>query len=201
MTGRDPLEHGWWLASRASGVVAIVLVAVSVGIGLGMAGKVLRRPGWPRIAMAVHEHTALAALIAIAVHGITLLGDRWLAPGPLGIAVPLVADYRPVWTGLGILGGHLAALLGLSFYFRRRLGARHWRLAHRFTPLVYVLALAHTLGAGTDARTLGLQALLVLTGAPVLFLLTLRMLAPRPAHARRAAASENRVQGATVARR
>lgn len=121
MTGPDPIEHGWWLASRASGIVALVLIAVSVGLGLGMAGKGMRRPGWPRVMLAVHEQTALAGLVAIAVHGVTLLGDRWLAPGPLGILVPFVADYRPAWTGLGILSGHLAALLGLSFYLRKRL--------------------------------------------------------------------------------
>jgi hypothetical protein len=49
-----------------------------------MAAKAFRRPGLARILVAVHEHAALAALVAIAVHGITLLGDRWLHPGPLG---------------------------------------------------------------------------------------------------------------------
>ena len=48
--------------------------------------------------------------------------------------------YRPLWTGLGIIGGYLAALLGLSFYARRRIGARLWRKAHRLTVVVYVLA-------------------------------------------------------------
>ena len=32
-------DHGWWLVSRASGIVALVLVTVSVGIGLTMASK------------------------------------------------------------------------------------------------------------------------------------------------------------------
>ena len=38
-------SHGWWIASRASGLLALVLVTISVGIGLMMAGKVMRRPG------------------------------------------------------------------------------------------------------------------------------------------------------------
>ena len=104
-----------------------------MAIGLTMAGKVLRRPGIGRKLKALHEHTALAGLVAIAIHGITLLGDRWLHPGVTGILVPFSMGYRPVFTGLGILAGYLAAALGLTFYARRRIGPRLWRKAHRAT--------------------------------------------------------------------
>ena len=187
MTGRDPAEYAWWLASRASGLVALGLITMSVILGLAMAGKALRRPGLPRVLAAVHEHAALAGLIAIAVHGITLLGDKWLAPGPLGISVPFVMDYRPLWTGLGIVGGYLAAALGLSFYARKRIGARRWRQLHKATILVYVLSVAHAVGAGSDAREPWLQASLVLSGAVVLFLFVMRVL-PREREASRAPA-------------
>jgi sulfoxide reductase heme-binding subunit YedZ len=143
--------HGWWIASRASGLVALVLVTISVGIGLAMAGKVMRRPGLSRKLMAIHEQTALAGLVAIAVHGITLLGDPWLHPGIAGVTVPFALGFKPLFTGLGILGGYLAALLGLSFYARRRIGARLWRKAHRATVLVWVLGLVHAIGTGSDA--------------------------------------------------
>jgi len=176
MTGRDPMEYGWWLAGRASGIVARALISLSVTLGLAMAGRVSRAPRLRRAMVAVHEHAALAALIAIAVHGITLLGDRWLDPGPVGVLVPFVMDHEPLYTGLGIVGGYLAAALGLSFYARRRIGAKRWRSLHKATILVYVLAVAHTLGAGSDAATPWLRAQLVLTGAPILFLLVMRVL-------------------------
>ena len=143
--------HGWWLASRASGLVALVLVTISVGLGLARAGKVMRRPGLSRKLLAIHEQTALAGLVAIAVHGITLLGDPWLKPGIAGITVPFAMGFRPLATGLGVLAGYLAALLGLSYYARRRIGARLWRKAHRATVLVWALGLVHALGAGSDA--------------------------------------------------
>ena len=88
--------HGWWLASRASGLVALVLVTISVGLGLAMAGKVMRRPGLSRKLLAIHEHTALAGIVAIAVHGITLLGDPWLHPGVAGVTVPFAMGFRPI---------------------------------------------------------------------------------------------------------
>lgn len=156
MTGaaRTLESHGWWLASRASGLVALVLVTVSVAIGLAMAGKVLRVPGLPRKLIAIHEQTALAGLIAIAVHAITLLGDPFLAPGVTGVAIPFVLDFETFFTGLGVIAAYLALLLGLSYYARRRIGARTWRRAHRATVLVYVLGLVHALGAGTDSSAI-----------------------------------------------
>jgi sulfoxide reductase heme-binding subunit YedZ len=160
-------SHGWWLASRASGLVALVLVTISVGLGLAMAGKVMRRPGLSRKLLAIHEQTALAGLVAIAVHGITLLGDPWLHPGIGGITLPFTMAFRPLWTGLGVLGGYLAALLGLSYYARRRIGARLWRKAHRATVLVYVLGLLHAFGAGSDASAVWFRAW-VLATAPVI---------------------------------
>jgi len=159
--------HGWWLASRASGLLALVLVTISVGLGLAMAGKVMRRPGLSRKLLAIHEQTALAGIVAIAVHGITLLGDPWLHPGIAGVTVPFTMGFRPLWTGLGVLAGYLAALLGLSFYARRRIGARLWRKAHRATVLVYVLGLVHAFGAGSDASTVWFRWW-VLATAPVI---------------------------------
>ena len=94
MTGPNPYDYAWWLASRASGIVALALVTASVGLGLLMASKLLRRPGLNRVLVKMHEHLALTGLVAIAVHGITLLGDRWLNPGVAGITVP-VHDVLP----------------------------------------------------------------------------------------------------------
>jgi len=144
-------SHGWWLASRAAGLVALVLVTVSVFLGLAMAGKVMRRPGLSKKLMALHEQTALAGLVAIAVHAIALLGDPWLHPGAAGVAVPFVLGFKTLYTGLGVIAAYLAALLGLSFYLRKRIGPKLWRKAHRATVVVYALGLVHALGAGSDA--------------------------------------------------
>lgn len=156
-------SHGWWLASRASGLVALVLVTVSVFLGLMMAGKVMRRPGLSKKLMAIHEQTALAGLVAIAVHGIALLGDPWLHPGIAGVTVPFALGFKTFFTGLGVIGGYLAALLGLSYYVRRRIGAKLWRKAHRATVLVYLLGLVHALGAGSDASAVWFRWWVMLT--------------------------------------
>lgn len=144
---------GWWLASRASGVVALVLVTISVGLGLMMASKLMRRPGFSRVLTALHEQTALAGMLAISVHAVTLLGDPWLKPGVVGVLVPFTMDYRPLYSGLGVIAGILALFLGLTFYARKDVGSKFWRKIHRATILVYLLAVIHTIGAGTDASS------------------------------------------------
>jgi sulfoxide reductase heme-binding subunit YedZ len=151
-------QHAFWIASRAAGVVALVLVSASVLLGLAMAARVPRAPALRRRMLGLHEQLALTALGAIATHALLLLGDPWLHPGAAGIALPFTLPYRPLYTGLGILGGYLAALLALSFYVRRRIGARLWRRLHRLTVLVYALAIVHVLGAGSDASAPWLRA-------------------------------------------
>jgi methionine sulfoxide reductase heme-binding subunit len=188
MTAPDPLQYGWWLAARASGIVALALVTLSVAVGLAMAGRVARRPGLSRTLMALHQHAALAGLVAIAVHGLTLLADPWLHPGVAGVTVPFSMSYRPAFTALGIVAAYLAALLGLSFYARRRIGPRLWRKAHRATVLVYALGVVHAIGAGSDASTSWMRWFLLVTGAPILVLFLRRVTARRPSSIRRPAA-------------
>jgi len=202
MSGLTP--YLWWLVSRASGILAMGAVSLAVLIGLTMSTKSMRRPGAKKTLLRLHEHLALVGLAAISIHGLALLGDHWLKPGLSGITIPFAMSYRPAFTGLGIIGGYLAALLGLSFYVRRRIGARLWRRLHRATVLVWVLGVVHTLGAGSDASAMWLRALLLITGIPIVYLTVLRILqgafgkAPAEAARKRTAARTNeRVDGQT----
>jgi methionine sulfoxide reductase heme-binding subunit len=163
---REPLDYIWWLVSRASGTVALLLVTLSVLMGLLMASGLLKRPGLKRSLVAVHEHVALVALVSIAVHGIALLGDRSINPGPLGVLLPFNMAYRPVYTGLGIISGYLIAALALSFYARKRIGGGRWRRMHRWTVLAYVLGVAHSIGAGSDASLQAVRLAVVASALP-----------------------------------
>ncbi|MSX02498.1 MAG: hypothetical protein F2813_04975 [Actinobacteria bacterium] len=175
MNGPNPLDYSWWLASRSAGIVALLAISISVIIGLMMANGLPRKPGAKRQLLAVHESTALAGLIAIAVHGVTLLGDSYLHPSLSQIAIPFTIDYRPFYTGLGIIAGWSAAFLGLSFYARRWFGARRWRTIHRATIAVWALAVIHTLGAGTDATQPWMRVIMLVTGVPIVFLFLRRV--------------------------
>jgi len=177
--------QGWWIVSRSSAMVAFVLVTISVFLGLTMAGKPLRDPGFTKAVRAVHEQTALAALVAIGVHIVAVLADPWLQPGVAGVAIPFVLGLNRFWNGIGVIAAYLAFLLGLSFYLRRHIGAKRWRIAHRATIAVYVLGLFHALGAGTDTGSLPFLLFAAVTAVPIAILFVYRLGAGRRAGERR----------------
>jgi sulfoxide reductase heme-binding subunit YedZ len=181
MTG-NPAQHVFWFASQALGIVAIMLLGISVAAGLLMSSRIVRRPGLPAKHKRFHEASTLVTLGLILGHAGLLLLDGWLRPGLAGIALPFALGYRPAFTGIGIIAGWLAAILGLSFYVRRRIGVKTWRAMHRFTIVVYLLALGHVVGAGTHGRSWWMLALLGALTAPIVFAFTYRML---PAQRRR----------------
>ncbi|HEX6455791.1 MAG TPA: ferric reductase-like transmembrane domain-containing protein [Solirubrobacterales bacterium] len=189
-------KYGWWIVSRSSGIVAFVLITISVLIGLTMAGKPVRDPRFTKNMRAVHEQTALAGLVAIAVHGLAIFLDPWLKPGVAGVTVPFALGVHTFWTGLGVIAGYLAMLLGLSFYLRRQIGAKLWRKAHRATIAVYVLGLFHALGAGTDTGSLLFLCFAAATAVPIAILFVYRLGATRRSSERRHAARRARVREA-----
>ncbi len=165
-------HHLFWITSRAAGGAAMLAASASVLLGLMMSSS--RRNPNRRDLRVLHEALSLTALAMVGLHGISLLGDAYLNPGIAGILVPFAGKYRPLWTGLGILAGYGLVALGLSYYLRDRIGASRWRRLHRLTALFWLLAIVHTIGAGSDA---GEPWFLILNGVaivPAALLLLLR---------------------------
>lgn len=167
--------HIFWITSRAAGVVALALSSLAVGAGLliGSRGGALKGLGGD--VKALHEALSLATLVAVAIHGVALLGDHYLHPSILDLSIPFTGGYRPFWTGIGIVAGWSLAALGLSYYFRASIGQTRWRSLHRFTALFWLLGIAHSLGAGTDAGQLWFLAMLAVPAGPALVLLLRRL--------------------------
>lgn len=166
--------HIFWITSRAAGTIAMLLASASVFAGLLVSTR--RRTPNRTDLRALHEALSLSTLAMVAVHGTALLGDAFMHPGIAGIAVPFAGSYRPLWTGAGIVAGYGLAFLGLSYYARDRLGAARWRRLHRLTAIFWVLAFAHSLGAGSDAAEPWFLVLNLALAVPAVLLLVLRWL-------------------------
>jgi len=171
--------HLYWITSRAAGIVALLLSSVSVCVGLLMGGRILK--GRQPDLRVTHEALSLATLAALAVHGLTLIGDEFLHPTLGDVAVPFLSGYKTLWTSMGIVAFWAMLLLGLSYYARTRIGTQRWRKLHRFTALAWILGLAHSLGEGTDAGQTWFLAMTAIVVLPAIALLLVRWLAPSPA--------------------
>jgi methionine sulfoxide reductase heme-binding subunit len=167
--------HLYWIASRAAGSAALILSSVSVCVGLLMGGRVLKAR-WPDLRV-THEALSLATLGALAVHGLTLLGDGFLHQSVADISIPFVSGYETLWTTTGIVAFWALLALGVSYYARARIGVQRWRVLHRFTALAWILGIVHSLGEGTDAGQAWFLAMTAVVVLPALGLLLARWLA------------------------
>jgi sulfoxide reductase heme-binding subunit YedZ len=166
-------DHLFWITSRAAGTMALLFSSIAVAVGLTMGGKLLKRRGADlRVA---HEALSLATIVALVVHAVALLGDSFMHPSVADITIPFASSYMRIWTTIGIVGGWLMIILGLSFYARRRIGQQRWRRLHRFTALAWLLGLAHSLGEGTDAGEAWFLVATAVVTVPALVLLVVRL--------------------------
>ncbi|HEX9104176.1 MAG TPA: hypothetical protein VF997_18315, partial [Polyangia bacterium] len=165
-----PQPRGWWLLSRASGLVAYVALWLTMVMGLLVSNRWAR--AWPgaRLAVDVHRDASLVALGLARVHALVLLGDRWARFTLGGILLPFAAPVDGwVAIALGQLALYLAVAIVASFFVRRAIGARLWRALHFATFALFALATAHGLAAGSDAGPIA-SAMYLVAAATVLFL-------------------------------
>ncbi len=185
LLGPDP--KAYWYLSRASGIVAYVLLWISVALGLSITSKLARV--WPSgpTAVELHQFTGLLALVFAVFHAVVLLGDTYIQFTIIDLIVPFAgAEYRPLWVGVGQLGFYLGLLIAGSFYIRKQIGPRSWRLIHYASFGVYLAVTVHGFAAGTDAKNPAMLSLYGVTGGVIYFLLVYRVLVSRPRSHRRA---------------
>lgn len=141
----------YWYLSRAASFVSFGLITTSMLLGLAITNKIARAwPGGPTY-VALHEHTALLGLLVGGLHAVVLLGDRYIGYTLVQLMVPFASGaYRPFWVGLGQLALWLLTPVTLSFYVRRFIGQRAWRLIHFLNFAVFGLTLVHGLFSGSD---------------------------------------------------
>jgi methionine sulfoxide reductase heme-binding subunit len=142
-----------WYASRATGVVALVLLTLVLLLGI-MVNRRRPLPGLPRFATpSLHRSLSLLAVAFIAVHVLTAIADPYVTIGVLAVVIPFSSPYKPFWLGLGAISLDLViALIGTSL-LRARIGRRAWRATHWLAYACWPIALAHSLGSSTDLRS------------------------------------------------
>lgn len=165
-----------WYVTRAAGLVAYGLFWLSTAWGIAVSSK-LFDPLQPRAwTYELHQFLSLLAIGFTVLHVVVLLGDQYLPFSLAEILIPFAAPYRPVWVGLGVIGFYLTLLVSITFYMRRSIGTRTFRVIHYASYAAYFLATVHGWFAGTDTALGVTKWLYVMSALVVVFLTVYRVL-------------------------
>lgn len=158
-----------WYLTRASGAVALVLLTAAICIGIASTLG-LRRRRWPRFAVRdLHRNLTLVAIVFTVLHVVTTVADGYAPIGFKDAVIPFASPYRAIWLGLGTVAFDLLLALVITSLLRARIGLRAWRAVHWLAYASWPVALVHSLGTGSDARSSWLTALgLMCLGAVLL---------------------------------
>lgn len=172
-----PEPKVYWYLARSSAWVAYLLLWLSMIFGLLITGKISRIwPGGPA-AVDVHQFVSLMGIVFALFHGLILTGDRYIGFSVVQVLIPFSNPvYRPLWVGIGQTGFYLFALVGLSYYVRRSITPRIWRLIHYLSFLTFIFVMIHGILSGTDSSQAWAMAAYWVTGGSVWFLTVYRMI-------------------------
>jgi len=166
-----------WYLMRATGIVSLLLLTIVVSLGVATSTR-FRPRGMPLyVTTAVHRNASLLAVVFLGAHVISAVVDPDASVQLLAVVVPFTSHWAPFWIGLGALAFDLLAAIVLTSLVRRRIPHRLWRQVHWLAYAAWPLALAHGLGAGTDAGTPWMRIVELACLAAVGFVLCWRVLA------------------------
>ncbi len=164
-----------WYVARATGFLAYFAIAGSVIYGLLLSTKLLDAIAHRPVSFALHKDLALVGLALSGLHGLLLLGDHTYAFTPVAIAVPFASPYAPAAVAVGQLAFYVVAIVTGSFYVRRQIGQRAWRLIHYLTFLAFAGVTAHGIASGSDTAAPWATWAYLVPVAAVVFLFAYRL--------------------------
>ncbi len=187
-----------WYASRATGVVSLLLLSIVMVIGV-LVNRQGRLPGLPAFAVTgLHRSLSLLSVAFIAVHAITAVVDPFVSIRAVAILIPFTSAYLPFWLGLGAVALDLIIALIITSLARARVPRRIWRGVHWLAYAAWPVAFVHGLGASPDLRSgwlrdLAIGCALAVGGAVVWRLSRVARTTPRAERAASALAQSQQV--------
>jgi methionine sulfoxide reductase heme-binding subunit len=167
-----------WYVIRATGVVTLLLFSSTTVLGLLNRSRVTS-DGWPRFVIdRLHRNLSLLSVTFLAIHIVMAATDSFVAINFVNAFVPFSHSYNTVWVGLGAVACDLLLALIITSLVRVRLGVTAWRWVHWLAYVAWPVAVAHSIGNGTDASEAWMLAIDVLCIGAVLAALAVRVAAP-----------------------
>jgi predicted ferric reductase len=141
-----------WYASRATGVVTLLLMTAVVLLGL-LVTRQGRLPGLPQFAVTgLHRNISLVAVVFVALHAATAVADSYVHIPLTAAVIPLASSYERLALGLGAVSLDITIALIVTSLLRRHLSRRLWRAVHLLAYASWPVAWLHSITSSTDMR-------------------------------------------------
>ena len=141
-----------WYASRATGVVSLLLMTAVLLLGL-LVTRQGRLPGLPRFAVTgLHRNLSLVAVVFVVLHVLTAVLDSYVHIPLISAVVPLASSYERLALGLGAVSLDIMIAVIVTSLLRRHLSRGLWRAVHLLAYVSWPVAWLHSITSSTDLR-------------------------------------------------
>jgi len=149
-------ELRYWLAARATGLVAFGLLTLQIVLGLVLSHPT-NRSTWnlSRRIFPWHDHVWVFVMAFLVVHVLSLVADPKAGVSVVGAFVPGMSEYRSSPVAIGTIALYAFLITAISARWTQLLPRGAWLVIHRLALLIFVMAWMHGVLAGTDTASAG----------------------------------------------
>jgi predicted ferric reductase len=148
-------ELRFWLAARATGVVALLLLTAQIVFGLVLSHP-HNKTTW-KLSKRIfpwHDHLWVFVMAFLVAHLASLLADPKSGIDLAGAFIPGLSQYRSSPVALGTLALYAFLVTALTARYTKLLPAGAWLSLHRLALAIFAFSWLHGILAGTDSAAL-----------------------------------------------
>lgn len=148
-------ELRFWLAARATGVVALLLLTGQIVFGLVLSHP-HNKTTW-KLSKRIfpwHDHLWVFVMAFLVAHIVSLVADPKSGVDVVGALVPGMSQYRSAPVALGTLALYAFLVTAVTARYTKLLPAGAWLSLHRLALFIFAFSWLHGILAGTDSVVL-----------------------------------------------
>ena len=148
-------ELRFWMAARATGIVAFLLLTLQIVLGLVLSHPT-NRSTWnvSKRIFPWHEHLWVFVMAFLIAHIVSLVIDPKSGVSVGAVFIPGLAEYRSSPVAIGTFALYAFIVTAVTARWTKLLPRGAWLALHRLALLIFVMAWMHGVLAGTDTASL-----------------------------------------------
>ena len=120
----------FWYATRASGLMALILLTLTMVLGITTTTRARAR-NWPGFAQQeMHRRISMIAVVFLGIHVLTSVLDTFVNISWAAIVIPFTSSYGRFWIGVGAISLDLMIAVFVTSLLRARMRPGTWRAVH-----------------------------------------------------------------------